>query len=226
MQDILSGFWFIANVLKDDVKDHVQRVLHPPTSCAYKNTWIRFLCTMVKIKTTSKCEFAAVPGIIFGVLLRVISLGLLNFWETVLRYFLKGIPPPPLCGGSVEETPGSLAAADDELAGVELAAPVLEVDRASRTVRDPGGSDMVLLNGFLLEPPPLLSVLPPSPPFPLEGFLSPGSSLRALRQFCILFHLLAEAFWNLLMVDVEEAASPCPSPFASSRVPLEPVCHL
>lgn len=34
------GFWFIADVLKDD---HVQRVIHPPTSCAYKNTWIRFV---------------------------------------------------------------------------------------------------------------------------------------------------------------------------------------
>lgn len=40
LQDFLSGLWFIADVLKDD---HVQRVIHPPTSCAYKNTWIHFV---------------------------------------------------------------------------------------------------------------------------------------------------------------------------------------
>lgn len=162
----------------------------------------------------------------FGVLFRLVSLGLLNFWETVFRYFLKGIPPPPLCEESVEEMPGSLAAADDVSVGAELAAPVLEVDRVSRAAKDPGGSDRALLNGFLLEPTVLLSVLLPSPPFPLDGFLSHESSLRALRQFCILLHLLAEAFWNLLMVDVDGAASPCPSSFTSLRVPLEPVCHL
>lgn len=170
--------------------------------------------------------FRAVPGKMFGVLFRLVSLGLLNFWDTDFRYFLKGIPPPPLWEESVEEMPGSLAEADVMSVGVEVVVPVLEADRVTRDAKDPGGSDRALLNGFRLEPTVPLSVLLPSPPLPLDWFLSQESSLRAFRQFCILLHLLAEAFWNLLMVDVEEAASPCPSSFTSLRVPLEPVCHL
>lgn len=136
----------------------------------------------------------ALPGIMFGVLHRLCSRGLLNFWETVLRYFLKSAPPPPpppLCDGSVEEMLEASAAADGAAAVAELGG-LEEEDRAAN--RDPGGSDRALLKGFLLDPAVLLSALPPSPVLPLDEFLSPLSSLRALRQFCILLHLLVEAF--------------------------------
>lgn len=163
----------------------------------------------------------ALPLCNAGVLLRLCTLGLFSFWDTVLRYFLKSIPPPPFWAGSVEE-PEASAAAEDEAAAVVLAA--LE-DGARAANSDPGGSDRALLKGFFLLPPVLFSGFAASPLFPLDGFLSPGSSLRALRQFCILFHLLVEAFWILSMVDVEEAGASSPS-FTSSSVPLEPVCHL
>lgn len=143
----------------------------------------------MKFEHTHCIQF--VPGSRFGVLLRLCIRGLFNFWDTVLRYLLKSIPPLPLCEGSVEETCGDSAAADGEAVWTEL--PVLEEgDRVANS--DPGGSDRALLNGFFLVAPPPLSALAPSPPFPLDEFLSPGSSLRALRQFCILLHLLVEAF--------------------------------
>lgn len=58
---------------------------------------------------------SSTSGSKFGVLLRLCSLGLLSFWDTVLKYFFKSVPPPPLCEGSVEETPeASAVAAEDE----------------------------------------------------------------------------------------------------------------
>lgn len=140
------------------------------------------------------CLDAVLPCSNDGVLLRLCSLGLLSFWDTILAYFFKSAPPPPFWEGSVGEAPEAsgvaAAAAEDEAAFAEL--PALEdEDKAANS--DPGGSDRALLKGFFLLPA-AFSGLPPSPPFPADGFFSPGSSLMALRQFCILLHLVLEAF--------------------------------
>lgn len=173
---------------------------------------------MVMMKFERAHGIESVPGSRFGVLFRLCIRGLFNFCDTVLRYFFKSVPPPAFCEGSVGEVWGFSAAADAEAVWAVLA-ELEEVDWVANSV--PGGSDRALLNGFFLVDPPPLSALAPSPPFPADGFLSPLSSLRALRQFCILLHLLVEAFWVLL--GVEDAPR---SSAGSLSTPLEPVFHL
>lgn len=129
-----------------------------------------------------------VPGSRLEALLRLSSRGLFSFWDTVLRYFLKSIPPLPRCEASVEEgAPEGPATSAAGAAGAAGAGLEEEVRVANR---EPRGSDKALLKGFFLAAP----ARAPSALLPLEGLLSACSSLRALRQFCILLHLLLEAF--------------------------------
>lgn len=127
-------------------------------------------------------ECVTVPESRFEALLRLSSRGLFSFWDTVLRYFLKSIPPLPRCEASVEEgAPEGPAASAAGAAGAAGAGLEEEVRVANL---EPRGSDKALRKGFFLDAP----ALAPS------ALLSGWSSLRALRQFCILLHLLLEAF--------------------------------
>lgn len=161
-------------------------------------------------------ECVSVPESRFEVLLRLSSRGLFSFWDTVLRYFLKSIPPLPRCEASVVDgTPEGIPEGPAESAAGAAGAGLEEEVRVANL--EPRGSDRALLKGFFLTAP----ALAPSPLLLLEGLLSGCSSLRALRQFCILLHLLLEAFWNLLSVDEGEDSA-----LACSRPPPVPVCHL
>lgn len=177
--------------------------------------------------TNLALERAAVPGSRLEALLRLSSRGFFSFWDTVLRYFLKNIPPPPRWEASVEEEvpegPAASAAGVAGAAGSAGAAGAGLEEEVRAASLEPRGSDKALLKGFFLAAPgpAPAPARAPSPLLRPEGLLSGCSSLRALRQFCILLHLLLEAFWNLLRVEVGEASA-----LAWSRPPLEPVCHL
>lgn len=157
-----------------------------------------------------------------GVLFRLWSLGLFSFCETVLRYFLKSAPPPPLCVEASIEDPAASEGACPELEPV-VGEEEEAGDRAEKS--DPAGSDRALLNGFfrLLA---FLSAFEASPPFPAVEGLSAASSLRALRQFCILPHLEEQLFSTLSSVVVVAGNALPPSPLAPSAAALAPVCHL
>lgn len=146
------------------------------------------------------------------------SRGFLSFCETVRMYFLNSAPPPPFCGVS----PGGGSGASALAPGPDVAWAEEEGDWVVNS--DPGGSDWTLLKGFFLEVG-FFSSLGVSPPRPAVEALSPGSSLRAFRQFCILLlHLVVEVF-SIFSI-VVDAVSP-PSPLVPSRVAaLAPVCHL
>ncbi len=121
---------------------------------------------------------------------------LLNFCETVCRYFLI----LPFCVVSWTVDPDACALEDPDAE---------EEDR-----RDPGGSERALRKGFFLEIASLSDLDGLSLPRVAVEHFSPPSSLRALRQLCILLHLF-EAPFSILSI------GPC-----ATVSGLAPVCHL